>query len=137
MVFVICSCCNEIHLFRVLVDLLGLLKWNSMVGKLKDILITVMKVSGEEIVKVCAQTVSNNFTSSNLPGRYRGLFWNIAGLEIWAGSYLWIFDDVLTDQSVILLFIYYLFIYLFIYVFVIYVLSVSLFLNEVEPTKHL
>ena len=42
----------------------------------------------------------------------------------------------------ILLFIYlfiicYLFIYLFIYVFVIYVLSVSLFLNEVEPTKHL
>lgn len=58
----------------MVVDLLGLLKWNSMVGKLKDILITVMKVSGEEIVKVCAQTVSNNFASSNLPGRYRGLF---------------------------------------------------------------
>ena len=40
--------------FRFPVDLLGLLKWNSMVGKLKTILVTVMKVSGEEIVKVCA-----------------------------------------------------------------------------------
>lgn len=40
--------------FHFLVDLLGLLKWNSMVGKLKDILVTVMKVSGEEIVKVCS-----------------------------------------------------------------------------------
>lgn len=39
--------------FRFAVDLLGLLKWNSMVGKLKTILVTVMKVSGEEIVKVC------------------------------------------------------------------------------------
>nr|XP_058959333.1 dedicator of cytokinesis protein 1-like [Pocillopora verrucosa] len=38
------------------VDLLGLLKWNSMVGKLKDILITVMKVSGEEIVKFLTDT---------------------------------------------------------------------------------
>ena len=41
--------------FDFLVDLLGLLKWNSMVGKLKDILVTVMKVSGEEIVKVWTQ----------------------------------------------------------------------------------
>ena len=41
--------------FDFLVDLLGLLKWNSMVGRLKEILVTVMKVSGEEIVKVCAQ----------------------------------------------------------------------------------
>lgn len=32
--------------------MLGLLKWRSMQGKLKDILVTVMKVSGEEIVKV-------------------------------------------------------------------------------------
>ncbi|KAK3743713.1 hypothetical protein QZH41_012379, partial [Actinostola sp. cb2023] len=32
-------------------DLLGLLKWKQMAGKLKDILVTVMKVSGEEIVK--------------------------------------------------------------------------------------
>ena len=38
------------------VDLLGLLKWNSMVGKLKTILVTVMKVSGEEIVKVCVNS---------------------------------------------------------------------------------
>ncbi|XP_073238831.1 dedicator of cytokinesis protein 1-like [Porites lutea] len=38
------------------VDLLGLLKWNSMVGKLKDILVTVMKVSGEEIVKFLTDT---------------------------------------------------------------------------------
>ena len=45
-------CFDTIHL-DFLVDLLGLLKWNSMVGKLKDILVTVMKVSGEEIVKVC------------------------------------------------------------------------------------
>lgn len=43
--------------FDFLVDLLGLLKWNSMVGKLKDILVTVMKVSGEEIVKVSAPKV--------------------------------------------------------------------------------
>lgn len=41
-------------LSSIAVDLLGLLKWNSMVGKLKDILVTVMKVSGEEIVKVCS-----------------------------------------------------------------------------------
>ena len=41
-------------LLSIAVDLLGLLKWNSMVGKLKDILVTVMKVSGEEIVKVCS-----------------------------------------------------------------------------------
>ena len=34
------------------VELLGLLKWRSMQGKLKDILVTVMRVSGEEIVKV-------------------------------------------------------------------------------------
>lgn len=38
------------------VDLLGLLKWNSMVGKLKTILVTVMKVSGEEIVKFLTDT---------------------------------------------------------------------------------
>lgn len=38
------------------VDLLGLLKWNSMVGKLKTILVSVMKVSGEEIVKFLTDT---------------------------------------------------------------------------------
>ena len=45
---------SSIFLSSIAVDLLGLLKWNSMVGKLKDILVTVMKVSGEEIVKVCS-----------------------------------------------------------------------------------
>ncbi|KAJ7356302.1 Dedicator of cytokinesis protein 2 [Desmophyllum pertusum] len=38
------------------VELLGLLKWNSMVGKLKHILVNVMKVSGEEIVKFLTDT---------------------------------------------------------------------------------
>ena len=38
--------------FYFLVDLLGLLKWNSMVGKLKHVLVDVVRVSGEEIVKV-------------------------------------------------------------------------------------
>jgi len=38
--------------FTSVVDLLGLLKWKQMAGKLKDILVTIMKVSGEEIVKV-------------------------------------------------------------------------------------
>lgn len=50
-------CKSSFYLFflsSIAVDLLGLLKWNSMVGKLKDILVTVMKVSGEEIVKVCS-----------------------------------------------------------------------------------
>ncbi|XP_031549558.1 dedicator of cytokinesis protein 1-like [Actinia tenebrosa] len=37
-------------------DLLGLLKWRVMPGKLKDILVTVMKVSGEEIVKFLTDT---------------------------------------------------------------------------------
>lgn len=38
------------------VDLLGLLKWNSMVGKLKHVLVDVIKVSGEEIVKFLTDT---------------------------------------------------------------------------------
>ena len=33
-----------------------------MVGKLKDILVTVMKVSGEEIVKVCAHVESTLYS---------------------------------------------------------------------------
>lgn len=53
-VFFVNSSSYLFFLSSIAVDLLGLLKWNSMVGKLKDILVTVMKVSGEEIVKVCS-----------------------------------------------------------------------------------
>ena len=54
------------HSFSFPVDLLGLLKWNSMVGKLKHVLVDVIKVSGEEIVKVWAQWKVGKF-SLNFP----------------------------------------------------------------------
>ncbi|XP_048584524.1 dedicator of cytokinesis protein 1 isoform X2 [Nematostella vectensis] len=46
-------------------DLLGLLKWRQMPGKLKDVLVTLMKVSGEEIVKFLTDTFDALFAILN------------------------------------------------------------------------
>ena len=49
----------------LLVDLLGLLKWRSQKDKLSDILPALMKVSGEEIVKVLYIVTQHRYINLN------------------------------------------------------------------------